>query len=477
LALYGSLYHSAYSYYLLSSRIFEFLIGSCVALNRSPFAFNKYFLNGITLLSLFSLVYIATLEGVSAGFPNVYALVVCIATAVLILAGKNSTSVLVIRFLSLSYLVFIGLISYSLYIWHWPLFAFSRYLGLEENPVLLFSMFGITFVVAYCSWRFIEKPARNFTSLPLLHTVIILLIVPILLIHLGTHEIKKQEGFPTRFTGVTSAFTEVKKYNNKQRVACLVFKETELSKDCIIGVKNINSKTGLMIGDSFSNHYWNFIDQFAKKAKVSILAQATASCLTLPGINQIEFLTKKGIYKECQKQTAYYYEMIKKNRYDYVLIGASWNGYLEQLITEKGELLPQGLAELQIEKALERALQLIVDAGSRPVLIKTIPLSPNDPYLCFLNHIKHRSSYNPKECDYEILPQNHIWINKLFTKMEKKYPQLMIIDPQKVFCSKGHCKAAINNIPVFRDAAHLTDYAAYHLGKTYLERYKNPFLG
>ncbi len=479
LAFYGSVYHTAYTYYLLSSRIFEFLIGACVALNSSRLPLNKYFLNFITLLALFSLFYIATLEGVSLGFPNAYALIICAATAVLILVGNNSATNFVIRFLSLKWLVFIGLISYSLYIWHWPLFAFSRYMGLTENPLMRSIIFAITFIIAYCSWRFIEKPARNFCSLPILSTVALLIILPILLIHLGAYEVKKHEGFPARYSKVTSVFAEIKKYHNTQRVSCLVFKDTEISKDCAIGAKNKNSKTGLMIGDSFSNHYWLFIDKFAKQANLSILAQAIPSCLTLPGITQIEFLTKKGVYIECQKQTARYYEMIKNNHYSYVLISANWNAYLEEIITKKQKAFsPLQSAQRQMEKALDKGLQLITEAGSKPVLIKAIPLShKGDPYLCFLKHIKQGTSYNPQDCDYKMVPEEQKWVNNLFAKMEKKYPQLIVIDPQKLLCRHGQCKADINNVPVFRDPAHLTDYASYYLAKHYLQRYKNPFTG
>lgn len=476
LALYGSLYQSTYTYYLLSSRIFEFLIGACVSFNTIRLPENKYFLNVLSLLSLFSIIYIATLDGVSVGFPNGYALIVCIATAVLILTANNK--LFVGRILSLNYLVFIGLISYSLYIWHWPLFAFSRYLGLETNPLLLVLLFTLTFIIAYGSWRFIEKPSRTFNSLPFIKTLAILVAIPVLLIYLGTNEIKRKQGYPERFSGVTSAFAEVTKYNNPQRIACLVFDDSELSKECKVGVDGLGSEVGLMIGDSFSNHYWNFIEQLAWDAKISIAAQATASCLTLPGITQVHFLEKKGIYKQCKQQTARYFKLIKEKHYHYVLLGASWNGYNGQLLGKDGERLSNSEAKKQISIALDKALSLIVAAGSKPVLIKAIPIrQKGDPYLCFLKHIKNRQAYNPQECDYEIIPKQQRWINNLFVQMEKKYPELIVIDPQQILCTGGQCKAAINGVPVFRDAAHLTDYAAYYLGKTYLEQYKNPFSG
>ncbi len=477
-ALYSSLYNPLYTYYLLSSRIFEFLIGACVFFNGTNYSFNKYFLNLVGVLALGSILYISTLDGVALAFPNGYGLIACMATALLILTSNNNPSLLVPRFLSIKILVFIGLISYSLYIWHWPIFAFSRYLGITERFSILAGIFTCTFIIAYCSWRFIEKPARNFKSLSFINTLAILIIIPLLIVHLVAYEIKKQEGFPRRFSKKTPVFTVLKKYQNNQREACLVFKNTELSKECMIGDKNKNSKTALMIGDSFSNHYWNFIDQLALRAKVSVIAQAMGSCLTLPDLIQKDFLSPKGTYKICQQQTKNYYELIKKNHYDYVILGASWNGYKDQLVTEKEQVLSSEQAENQIQQSLDKALHLIIQAGSKPVLIKAIPISnKGNPYHCFLKHIKQGYAYNAEECDYEIISTQQKWVNTLYTQMKKKYPELIVLEPQSILCTKNSCRAELNNIPVFRDASHITDYASYYIGKNYLEQYKNPFLG
>jgi hypothetical protein len=58
--------------------------------------------------------------------------------------------------------------------------------------------------------------------------------------------------------------------------------------------------------------------------------------------------------------------------------------------------------------------------------------------------------------------------------MQTKYPQLVIIDPKDIQCTKGTCAAELNGIPVYRDAGHITDYASYYIGKVYLQKYGNP---
>lgn len=462
------------SYYFLSNRVFEFLFGSCIALSNKAWKIPDHFVNLITILALSSLLYIATTEGVSLNFPNGYALIVCLATATLIKLGSQSSAI-VVRMLTTKFMVRIGLISYSLYIWHWPIFALNHYMGFSETKVFTILAFIFTFAIAYCSWRFIEKPARHYSNIKPVYTCIFLLVLPILLTHVIAYEIKRYEGFPLRFNSNTSVFTELKKYQSDQRAACLVFKDTEVSQECVLGNKKA-TKHALMIGDSFSNHYWRFIELFAQGADLSVLAQATGSCLVLPGISQ-RFLNTSRLYTECQQQTDRYFEMIKKNHYNYVIIGESWNGYFSNIIVNQSnnDFSAQPAAE-QLEHALDNALKVIIESGSQPVLIKDIALSPKgNPYQCVLNHIKKRRGYSPEECNYTISSKYQQRINKLFAKMKQKYSQLIVIDPQRILCDKNHCKADINHIPVFRDSAHLTDYASYQLGRLYLKKYQNPF--
>src|SRR5439155_9259827 len=92
-------------------------------------------------------------------FPGEYALVPCIGAACLIYAGPQTV---LGRMLSLRPVVFIGLISYSLYLWHWPLLVFARYCILrelfvwEKTALILFSA-----ILAVISWEYIEKPFRT----------------------------------------------------------------------------------------------------------------------------------------------------------------------------------------------------------------------------------------------------------------------------------------------------------------------------
>jgi peptidoglycan/LPS O-acetylase OafA/YrhL len=459
----------AKTYYHLSSRIFEFLIGSCIVFAPKHFSFNKYFLEFINSAALLFLFYLAMSADVSAGFPNWYAFILCGAAGILIASGHNNPKSMLTQLLSVKPLVWIGLLSYSLYIWHWPVFVLIRYLGFEETTLVLLVAFSLTFIMAFFSWRFIEKSTRQLNKTKFSRSLIYLFITPVILIHLSDYMVKRDGGYPQRFEETAWINKQLKQYANPLRSLCLEEKNVEINHHCVLGSKEVTSRTGFMFGDSHANHLWGFMDTLAQKANLSVLAHSTSACLSLPGIRQYDWNAQ--VYAACHEQIKRYYHMIKTNHYDFVILAQNWDGYLEnKLITNE----PVEQVKKQIEQGLDKALKFIIASGAKPVLIKSIAAS--DSYNCFLKHIKQRQKYNPEQCNFDMKASKSTWQDELFSRMKNKYTQLIIIDPKKVQCPKGLCTADINGIPLFRDTSHMTDYASYHLGERYLKHHNNPLI-
>lgn len=479
LTLYNSKHNPAQTYYQFSSRIFEFLIGSCIALSpRIELSINKQFLEILGLLALLFIFCIAAFDHILLGYPNGYAFSVCIATGLLIALGKNFPSLSIINILSLRPLVFIGVLSYSLYVWHWVVFSILRYQSIEERPVILFLAYGVTFVLAYLSWRYIEKPTKRFKNIPFRYTFVILLLVPILFSHFSSFVIKSHSGYPQRFNQeLVTIYNQLKNHESPYRALCIGNNKTATDLNCRIGSNAEYNKTGFMIGDSFSNHYWGFMDVMGKAANVSILALGTSSCITLPDIYLYDWwYFKNQIYQECYEQTEKYYRMIRQNHYDYVIIGQVWSNYVSaHIINRLGDEYSAKLTKKRLATALDRALEIIVSSGAKPVLIKSTAQAQKNLHDCFFKHIKLRQNYNSEQCRFTLtLSDNEIWLNHLFDRMQRKYPQLVIMDPKKVQCQDNVCNSDLNGIPVYRDEGHITDYASYQFGYLYLQKFGNP---
>ncbi|CEG58837.1 acyltransferase family protein [Legionella fallonii] len=467
------------TYYQFSSRIFEFLIGACVALVPSrPMTINKYLLNFFGGLAIVLIFYSASLDDILIAYPNGYAVLVCGATAFLIAIGRFYPNELIVKLLSLQPLVFIGVLSYSLYIWHWLVFSIIRYQSIIETLPVLLMAYGLTFCLAFLSWKYIEKPSRALNRLKFSYTVVGLLLVPIAMIHVIDHIIKVKAGFPQRFNQeLVGVYQQLEQYASAQRPLCISNNKIDINSQCHIGAQNADSKKGLLIGDSFSNHYWGFIDTLGKAAHLAVFAQGTSSCITLPGIYLYDWWHfKKQIYQECREQTDKYYRLIRENHYDYVIIGQIWANYFsDKVINHLGDERSLALTKKRLEVALDDALRIITDSGAKPVLINSTAITTENVHDCFFKHIKFRRAYSPNECNFPLtILAGEQWFDDLFERMQIKYPQLVIIDPKKVQCENNQCKAALNGIPIYRDEGHITDYASYQLGLMYLQKLGNP---
>ncbi|MEC9096858.1 MAG: acyltransferase, partial [Planctomycetota bacterium] len=151
------------AFYLLPSRAWELLIGCCLAccsgsIRESSRA--RRFKSFISYVSGTALLFCFWSYDQSTAFPGLNAVIPCLATAGLIY-GTQSTN-LVTSFLKLRVMVGIGLISYSLYLWHWPVIVFTKLTYASEfTASLTVILVFVCFLLAFLSWRFIEQPFRK----------------------------------------------------------------------------------------------------------------------------------------------------------------------------------------------------------------------------------------------------------------------------------------------------------------------------
>ena len=155
----GAYKATTFTFYELPTRAWELLLGVLVGMYAPPawrFVREGLVAGGLALIVAAILVF---KEGMH--FPGAAALLPCVGAAMVIWGG-SAGSTLAGRVLSLWPLTFIGLISYSLYLWHWPVIVY--YQMLSERPLTAMDtavVIAVSVVLATLSWRFVERPFRS----------------------------------------------------------------------------------------------------------------------------------------------------------------------------------------------------------------------------------------------------------------------------------------------------------------------------
>ncbi len=146
------------NYFFSPSRFWEILIGAAAALwcsGRGGRGNNTFSALGLAMLCLTFFIYDDSIL-----FPSYYALLPTVGTVLVLMYGRGST--LIAKLLQYAPLRFVGLISFSAYLWHQPVFVFARHEGYEtSDPLTAFILITVILLLSALSWRFVEQPFRT----------------------------------------------------------------------------------------------------------------------------------------------------------------------------------------------------------------------------------------------------------------------------------------------------------------------------
>ncbi|WP_105624763.1 acyltransferase family protein [Cronobacter malonaticus] len=465
--------HGQY-YYSLGMRAFEFLIGGSAALlqikTKTP---GKTQQNLMSVCALSIIVWIAARNISVDYYPNEYTLLVCLATALIFFCQDGFLN----KMLNFAPVNYLGRISYSLYLWHWPVFVTLHYLDYSLTGKVLALALSLTLALAMLSYHGIENRFRR-VRLSLWKSLAILVVGQVIISMTLNSLAEKFNGLPQRFSA---------EYNRAFELQHEAYLQAKRREDCHSGKQILSvchfgasdgKTTAFLMGDSNANHFWGFFDVLAKDAGVKMYSLTTSSCLALPGIYQYDWWKFKGIkYEKCHENTERYYDYIRANHYDYVILGHVWSRYAEgpHIINADGDERSEALSRQRYEIALRKALKIITDSGAKPVIMFTIAQMPDNYEACINKHVIHRYAYDVNECDAQNPKSPEIpWTLELMKKMKTEFPSLSFIDAKSVQCISGTCVTNIDGVTLYRDAGHLTDYASYRFGETYLKAFGNP---
>lgn len=158
LAQWGAVNEPEVNFFFTPSRVWELLAGALCAFwqfSRRPKPRGLLAATGLAMIAFSLLVYTT-----SVPFPSVYTLVPVVGTSLVLLFAHPGTRAQVI--LSRAPLIGLGLISYSAYLWHQPLFVFARmWAGVPLTAVQIMMLIIMIFALAYITWRWVEQPLRK----------------------------------------------------------------------------------------------------------------------------------------------------------------------------------------------------------------------------------------------------------------------------------------------------------------------------
>ena len=454
------------SYYLLPTRAFELLIGSCVALcyYKIP-KLKQGIVDSLSIMGIALILLSGFVLDHNDSFPGLNALYPTIGSALLIISGARRIGV-VNRLISNKPMVGLGLISYSLYLWHWPLVVMLNYTDTTLTLSIQLALIVTSLIVSYLSYQYVEKPCR-FSREPNFQVIGKYYIAPSLILILCSVYVVHNKGLPERMpSAITVMEQAINSHPNIIRSHCHAsLRDSEKSVDgaCISGSDNPVSK-GLLIGDSHANHITGFLDVIGKEEDFSIQDYTLDRCPPIFDLNWGKSGYKSAL---CKARNDVNKELVKSGNYDFVVLGASWPNLNSTMVYD--DELKQITERSRVKEILSSRIigtaELISKQGLSLIIIKDVPYLENVKFNCA---IKEHLYSKGKSCN---VPRNeNTLLEEVIAKLRKnkQIKSLRVISPKELVCQEGMCKTVIDGIPLYRDEDHLNDKGSRVLAKKYI---------
>ncbi|MGJ7918464.1 acyltransferase family protein [Massilia sp. LXY-6] len=450
------------SYFLLTTRAHELLIGALTffaaermqAPSRVPATLQAC---AGMMLMIGSMMLIRP----GTSFPGLNSLYPCAGAALLIHAGRTNNPVS--DMLRTKPMVFIGLISYSLYLWHWPILMFLRYRQIQVDLSVGIAAVGLSFILAILTWKFVEMPIRQNRHIQFKRAFFQIYALPAAaFVAVGAYSYLT-EGAPGRFSSQMRELITSYSFERDLGRTCAIRGEdyrkidaSYLEKNCAFGDMTQAQPQILLMGDSHANHFKPFLDSLAKAAglKAVFHVQGTCAPTNLPG----QVATDESA-RTCQKRNRDLLAL--SSHYKYVVLGGSWAG------------MPA-----DFEQHLRQVVQIIQQAGATPVIMKDNASYEQNLSQCILHRTRGWIPQNTNcNIPYGFVENTQGPPDRIIDRVKSTTrQQVIVVDPKMVMCNSTECLTYIGNMAIYKDSNHINTKAAKFLGVQYAMKVENPFL-
>lgn len=485
-------------FYTTLTRSWELLIGAALALinSQSSQSVSKSIFGEIRVSAIGARIFpqFLSFAGLAAicfssvyfdhtdRFPYWRALVPCVGAALIIASGPTT---LVSGFLSSKPLVYIGLVSYPLYLWHWPVLFYVRVLTSNRDTFWSIALAVlISIAAAIATYIFIEKRVRKSSAKKTLSLMLFGILILVGFLGYGVYQ---KEGFPNRYPLLEQQARNVGSFTWNEEgynfsADCVVKLGQKFTQYCNL-MKMDSPPTAILIGDSTANHFYHGLSvALSEKGGADNLLQiGKGGCPPLIGV---EAVRKEGA-QDCEQTTSDMLDYIKFNpSIDTVILTMTGATYINETLSavehgnsyQRVRSIDNPLIDspsLILETGLRRTLSKLSSMNRRVIVLMSAPALTFNPSECL--SVRPYALIGPKRESCEISQEAVASLNDayraLIVKISRDFPDVEIWDPYDFICNSGVCNPVINGYPLYRDDLHLSIYGSHFFGAKLLQRY------
>lgn len=456
------------AFYMLSTRAWELLAGALIATVPWSISAPRPVREAAAAAGLAMIGASFAWFDRATPFPGSAALLPCMGTACIIIANLAGET-WIGRLLSLRGLVYLGLISYGLYLYHWPLLAFARYfldraLTLPEIAALLTA----TFVLALLSYRLVEMPIRASARLASRRRVFGVAAGCLLFLGLAGIIGVNAHGFPSRLPGAALQYAEGAgdrwPWEHCMPPVQLLSRDTV----CRVGIVRDAAPSFLVWGDSHAAALAPAVDARAKTLGLTGWLIGYSRCPALFGAAPIQHVAGDHACVQIAEKT---YALIRDNHIQHVLLVSRWDSYasgwerggtetvqdLTVAYTAEGVRLKGAPA---FRRAVDDTLIRLRQAADDVWVLKQVP-----PQLIDVPSGLAKAVYFGR--DAAALRRSYAQVEARRRMADEVFDQLApalgasVIDPADTFCpGKTPCLIAAQGRSLYSDGNHLSVFGA-----------------
>ncbi len=463
-SLWAVVWAPAAAFYLLPSRMWELMLGALLALGVVPQIRAQVSRELLAIAGVIMIAAAVILFRPWQAFPGLAALLPCLGAACVIHAGGAPT--IVTCLLSRKPVVFVGLISYSLYLWHWPVLVFGRMvLNGEPGGWQNWALMAVSAALAALSWRFVERPIRRGVRLGWRPFFAGAAGAMGLTLACGV-AVASANGVPERWQPEIRSILAAERSHEPRMDACFGRSAADVNAGrlCRIGSAAAKTPTFLLWGDSHADALLPAIQQVAGRRGRAGLFAGSASCAPLLGVARSDVV-------DCKPFNDAVVKLALEPGITEVILDARWAKEADDPFSGAGgpivlsDATAQSTDTASMEavfyRGLERVVRVLTEAGKRVVIVAPVPEAG---YSVPRTLARLRLAGDRRELTRSLSTyfKRQKFVFFALTRMRQSYGATVLY-PHQILCATGVCEFALKDRPLYRDEHHLSVFGALRL--------------